>query len=171
MSSSRSAAIDWRIPAVQRAYRNALEECHRQVGNGYEGVASYKLWDVDGDRLKLNEAAARLMQKELAASGHGDIARRLSGRMVSDYRHRERRAREGRTELAGQAQERAQALAAANNPHVAVARDAPLEQPVLRAPTAEVNPPPDDEIASYSYRGRRSPPYSHVNPQDLYRHS
>ncbi|GAA5917771.1 hypothetical protein JCM6882_003584 [Rhodosporidiobolus microsporus] len=172
MYISRSAPVSWKIPAVQSAYQNAMSECHRQVGDDFESYAAFRRWVVDGDRLKLNEALSRLMQKELRAGGHRDLAERFSSPVVADHRQKERAAGAGPwAPHAVQAQTQAQAQIGAENPHVAVTRNAPLQQPVLRAPSAEVNPPPDDEFASYSYRGRRSPPYSHVNPQDLYRQS
>ncbi|GAA5917772.1 hypothetical protein JCM6882_003585 [Rhodosporidiobolus microsporus] len=173
MSSNRPPPLNWKMPAVQRAYRNALEECLRQGGQAVDLQPSAKRWHVDDVGMTLNNAMSRLMHKELTAAGHGDLASRFSPQAIANHRHRERAVAESRAEFAAQGRARAeeQAQAGPEDPHVAVARDAPLEQPVFRAPSAEVNPPPDDEFASLTYRGRRSPPYSHVNPNDIFRRS
>ncbi|GAA5917767.1 hypothetical protein JCM6882_003581 [Rhodosporidiobolus microsporus] len=68
--------------------------------------------------------------------------------------------------------ERGQASAAesaeVHNPHIAEARDGPLQNPVLhqaKATETGESARPDP----FRYSGPRDPPYSHVNPQDIWR--
>ncbi|GAA5917769.1 hypothetical protein JCM6882_003582 [Rhodosporidiobolus microsporus] len=184
--TDRSGPIDWTPPAVQAAYRRAVHECYAQRGPYCDSQPRQFIWEVNGAMLPLNQAISRMMQNELNATGHANIAGRYTSNAVASRRNRDRQAAAAAEDGSRWQVAARNTPARVYNPHTPAHREGELVNPVLQpqyryaGPSAgqvqqheessgAQHPDEDYDPRRLTYQGRRSPPQQYIDPRDFHR--